>query len=101
MARRRIHRINQADARKPNETTTTLFKQNIGATRSPPVLAAIGAESVRRIQLSPETKEAYLRRDRSLDNDPDSPPMPPEYWEGALVGKYYRPGDPLLTSPDR
>jgi uncharacterized protein (DUF4415 family) len=23
--------------------------------------------------------------------DPDAPVMPPEFWEGAEIGKYYRP----------
>lgn len=47
--------------------------------------------SVKRIRISDETKRAYEKRDRSLDNDPDAPPMPPEYWNGAVIGKYYRP----------
>jgi uncharacterized protein (DUF4415 family) len=36
-------------------------------------------------------REAYADRDRSLDRDPDAPIMPPEFWAGATIGKYYRP----------
>lgn len=47
--------------------------------------------SVKRIRISDETRRAYKDRDRSSDKDPDAPPMPPEYWEGAVIGKYYQP----------
>jgi uncharacterized protein (DUF4415 family) len=48
--------------------------------------------SVRRLKISEETRRAYANRDKSLDSkDPDSPTMPPESWEGAAIGKYYRP----------
>lgn len=36
-------------------------------------------------------REAYGARDKSLDNDPDAPTMPPEFWANASIGKYYRP----------
>jgi uncharacterized protein (DUF4415 family) len=48
--------------------------------------------SVKRIKISDETRRAYADRDKSLDRaDPDAPVMPPEFWEGAEIGKYYRP----------
>ena len=48
--------------------------------------------SVKRLRISEETRQAYANRDKSLDSkDPDSPTMPPEFWDGAAIGKYYRP----------
>lgn len=41
--------------------------------------------------ISQATKEAYRKRDRKLDNDPDTPLLPLEYWNNAVIGKYYRP----------
>jgi hypothetical protein len=34
---------------------------------------------------------AYGKRERKLDGDPDVPQLPPEYWNNAAIGKYYRP----------
>jgi uncharacterized protein (DUF4415 family) len=46
----------------------------------------------KRLKVSEKTRLAYESRDKSLDNlDPDNPVMPPESWEGAAIGKYYRP----------
>jgi len=56
--------------------------------------------SVNRLKISDETRRAYERRDKSLDHaDPDAPVMPPEFWQGASIGKYYRPpkGEGHLT----
>ncbi len=48
--------------------------------------------SVERLRISEETKQAYANRDKSLDcTDSDCPTMPPEFWNGATIGKYYRP----------
>ena len=47
--------------------------------------------SGKRLKISAETKEAYGKRDRRLDRDPDAPQLPPEYWNNAAIGKYYRP----------
>jgi len=47
--------------------------------------------SAKRIKVSRETKEAYGKRDRRPDRDPDAPQLPPEYWNNAVIGKYYRP----------
>jgi uncharacterized protein (DUF4415 family) len=40
---------------------------------------------------SQKTKEAYRKRDRGLDKDPDAPQLAPDYWSNAAIGKYYRP----------
>jgi len=48
--------------------------------------------SVKRLKISNETRRLYAQRDKSLDNlDPDCPVMPPEFWDGAEIGKFYRP----------
>jgi uncharacterized protein (DUF4415 family) len=48
--------------------------------------------SIKRLKISEETRQAYANRDKSLDNaDPDAPVMPPEFWEGAEIGRFYRP----------
>jgi uncharacterized protein (DUF4415 family) len=48
--------------------------------------------SVSRLRIGDKTRRAYERRDKSLDHaDPDAPVMPPEFWQGASIGKYYRP----------
>jgi len=44
-----------------------------------------------KIKITPELRRAYSDRDRRLDNDPDAPTMPPEFWKTATIGKYYRP----------
>ncbi len=46
--------------------------------------------SLKRIKISDRTRALYEQRDRSLD-DSEAPVMPPEFWENAVVGKYYRP----------
>lgn len=46
----------------------------------------------RRLKISDKTREAYTNRDKSQDStDPENPTLPPEMWEGAIIGKYYRP----------
>lgn len=46
----------------------------------------------KRLRISEETRRAYANRDKSRDSkDPDCPTMPPEFWDGATIGKYYRP----------
>ena len=44
-----------------------------------------------KIKITDEIRKAYEERDRSLDNDPDCPTMPPGFWANAEIGKYYRP----------
>src|ERR1035438_10772913 len=45
----------------------------------------------RRLKISDETLALYKKRARSVDNDPDAPVLPPEMWQNAAIGKYYRP----------
>ena len=44
-----------------------------------------------RLKISDETRALYKKRARSLDNDSDAPVLPPEMWQNATIGKYYRP----------
>jgi uncharacterized protein (DUF4415 family) len=44
-----------------------------------------------RLKIGEETRRQYARRDRKLDRDPDAPVLPPEMWQNAAIGKYYRP----------
>ena len=53
--------------------------------------ASTAASSSKRVKISAKTIDAYAKRDRSLDNDPDAPRLPLEYWANAVIGKYYRP----------
>jgi uncharacterized protein (DUF4415 family) len=53
--------------------------------------ASTKINSVKRLNISEKTKLAYGKRDRQLDSDPDAPQLPPDYWDKAVIGKYYRP----------
>jgi uncharacterized protein (DUF4415 family) len=53
--------------------------------------ASTTTNSVKRLNISEKTRELYRKRDRSLDKDPDGPQLSPQYWDGAVIGKYYRP----------
>jgi uncharacterized protein (DUF4415 family) len=53
--------------------------------------ASTKTNSVKRLKISEETRLAYQNRDRRLDRDPDAPQLPPNYWNKAVIGKYYRP----------
>jgi uncharacterized protein (DUF4415 family) len=53
--------------------------------------ASTTANSVKRLKISKKTRQAYRKRDRALDHDPDAPQLPPDYWANAVIGKYYRP----------
>ena len=53
--------------------------------------ASTKTSSVRRLKIGEETRKAYAKRDRRLDNDPDAPQLSPDYWANAVIGKYYRP----------
>jgi len=45
-----------------------------------------------RLKITDDIRRAYGQRDKSQDNaDPDAPVLPPEMWENAIIGKYYRP----------
>jgi uncharacterized protein (DUF4415 family) len=53
--------------------------------------ASTKISSSKRLKISEETRLAYGKRDRRLDGDPDAPQLPPDYWDKAVIGKYYRP----------
>jgi hypothetical protein len=53
--------------------------------------ASTTTNSRKRLKISEKTREAYRKRDRALDRDPDAPQLPPDYWASAAIGKYYRP----------
>jgi uncharacterized protein (DUF4415 family) len=36
------------------------------------------------IAISDKTRELYAKRDKSLDNDPDAPTLPPDQWAHAM-----------------
>ena len=52
--------------------------------------ASMKISSAKRLKISEATKHAYRNRDRELDSDADSPEKPPEHWNNATIGKYYR-----------
>jgi uncharacterized protein (DUF4415 family) len=52
---------------------------------------SIKTSSAKRLKVSDTTRDAYAERDLKLDGDLDAPQMPPEYWNNAVIGKYYRP----------
>ena len=44
------------------------------------------------IKISRRTRELYEQRDRSLDDDPDARPLPPEKWAHAMRREeFFRP----------
>jgi uncharacterized protein (DUF4415 family) len=46
----------------------------------------------RKLKVTDETRTAYAQRDKSADSaDPDAPVLPPDMWDGATIGKFYRP----------
>ena len=53
--------------------------------------ASTTTNSAKRLEISEKTRKAYGKRDHALDNDPDAPQLPPDYWANAVIGKYYRP----------
>ncbi len=53
--------------------------------------ASTTTNSVKQLKISEATKQAYRKRDRALDKDAEAPQLPPSYWAGASIGKYYRP----------
>jgi uncharacterized protein (DUF4415 family) len=53
--------------------------------------ASTKISSSKRLKISEETRLAYGKRDPRLDRDPDAPQLPPDYWDKAVIGKYYRP----------
>jgi uncharacterized protein (DUF4415 family) len=54
--------------------------------------ASTRTNSPKRLKVSDKTRALYEARDKSQDNlDPDAPVKPPEFWEGAQIGRFYRP----------
>lgn len=53
--------------------------------------ASTTTNSVRKLKIGDETKQAYRKRNRALDKDTEAPQLPPSFWAGASIGKYYRP----------
>jgi uncharacterized protein (DUF4415 family) len=50
------------------------------------------------VKISAETRALYEQRDRSLDNDPDAPTLPPERWANAMRrDEFFRPVKKLTT----
>jgi uncharacterized protein (DUF4415 family) len=50
------------------------------------------------IKISPETRELYERRDRKMDADPETRPLPPERWAIAMRREeFFRPVKKLTT----
>jgi hypothetical protein len=41
-----------------------------------------------RIKIDQTISDLWEQRDKTLNNDPDAPRLPPEMWENAIVGKY-------------
>jgi len=44
-----------------------------------------------KIKITEETRKLYEKRDRRLDRDPDAPTLPPDAWQTAQIGRFYRP----------
>lgn len=53
--------------------------------------ASTTTSSAKQLKISEATRRAYRKRDRALDKDAEAPQLPPSYWAGASIGKYYRP----------
>lgn len=50
------------------------------------------------IKIAANTRGAYEKRDRSMDNDPDAPTLPPERWANAMRrDEFFRPIKKLTT----
>jgi uncharacterized protein (DUF4415 family) len=50
------------------------------------------------IRISDETRRAWDERDRSLDDDPDVPTLPPDRWANAMRREeFFRPVKKLTT----
>jgi uncharacterized protein (DUF4415 family) len=60
--------------------------------------ASTKTSSAKRLKISDQTRRAYARRDKTRDKlDPAAPVKPPEFWQGASIGKYYRPRKTLIS----
>lgn len=46
----------------------------------------------KRVKISDKTRQLYEARDKNQDlADTEAPVKPPEFWEGAEIGRFYRP----------
>jgi uncharacterized protein (DUF4415 family) len=60
--------------------------------------ASTKTSSAKRLKISDQTRRAYARRDKTRDQlDSAAPVKPPEFWQGASIGKYYRPRKTLIS----
>ena len=51
------------------------------------------------IKISDKARELYEKRDRSLDNDPETRPLPPEKWAHAMRrDEFFRPIKKQVTT---
>jgi uncharacterized protein (DUF4415 family) len=51
------------------------------------------------IKITQEIRDAYERRDKSLDNDPDARPLPPDVWANAMRrDEFFRPIKKSVTA---
>ena len=50
------------------------------------------------IEIDQVTRDLYEKRDRRLDSDPDSQPLPPDRWASAMRrAEFFRPVKKLTT----
>ena len=47
--------------------------------------------SVKRLKVSAATRNLWKNNAPAADSNRDAPVMPPEFWDRATIGKYYRP----------
>ena len=63
--------------------------------------------SAKRLKISAATRAAWSARDQAREKtiaklDPDARVMPPEFWDGAQIGRFYRPiKTPVTFRADR
>ncbi|HEY1946726.1 MAG TPA: BrnA antitoxin family protein [Bryobacteraceae bacterium] len=57
------------------------------------------ASSRKGIKINGEIRDAYEKRDKSLDKDPDARPLPPEKWALAMRrSEFFRPIKKSVTT---
>jgi len=54
-------------------------------------------DNFKRLKIDQTIRDLWEQRDKSLDNDPDAPQLPPEMWDNAIIGKYYNPKKTPVT----
>ncbi len=83
----RVHRRNRRRFRssfphnswpaRPNDSRNCFIPSNSTKTKR--------VATKKRFKITPEIREAYENRNRALDADPDSRPLPPEKWVNAMT----------------